>query len=143
MRSPRVWIRNVTQEAMRAQQNMQTWLFISVFSLERDSPSARVYLFLLLVTTSLRKIAILGLGNCTRWFFDMTLLQFVSKARHEAGWEGCLAFVGYNSSGTFGKKLVVVRTVVMEYVSVKRKKKLLLPTGLALVKENGIISNTS
>lgn len=51
--------------------------------------------------------------------------------------------MGYNSSGTFGKKLVVVRTVVMEYVSVKRKKKLLLPTGLALVKENGIISNTS
>lgn len=109
MRSPRVWIRNVTQEAVRAQQNMQTWLFISVFSLERDSSSARFYLFLLLVTTSLRKIVIPGLGNCTRWFFDMTLFQFVSKAKHEAGREGCLAFVGYNSSGTFGRKLVVMK----------------------------------
>lgn len=34
-----------------------------------------------------------------------------------------------------------MRTVVMEYVSVKRKKKLLLPADLALVKENGIISD--
>lgn len=73
----------------------------------------------------------------------MTLLQFVSKAKHEAGREGCLAFVGYNSSGTFGKKLVVMRTVVVEYVSVKRKRKLLLPADLALMKENGVISSIS
>lgn len=73
----------------------------------------------------------------------MTLLQFVSEAKHETGRESCLAFVGYNSSGTFGKKVVVMRTVVMEYVSVKRKKKLLLPADLALMKENGMISNIS
>lgn len=36
-----------------------------------------------------------------------------------------------------------MKTVVVEYVSVKRKKKLLLPADLALMKENGVVSNIS
>lgn len=70
------------------------------------------FYFFLLVTTSLRKLAIHSLGNCPRWFYSMTLLQFVSKTKHELRWKGYLAFVGYNSSGTFGKKLVVMRICV-------------------------------
>lgn len=83
---------------------MQTLLFSSILSLERDSAAAGFCLFSLLVTTSLRKIVIHGLGNCPRWFYNMTLLQFVSKTKHELRWKGSLALVGCNSSGTFGKK---------------------------------------
>lgn len=96
----------------RKRQNMQTLLFFLVFSLERALIVSKVLfvcLFLLLFTTSSRKIAVHDLGNCPRWFYSMTLLQFVSKTKHELGWKDYLAFVGYNSSGTFGKKLVVMK----------------------------------
>lgn len=111
MRSPREWSRNVTQEAVKGKgKYANLTVFLSLFP--RVGLIISMVLFVSAATTSLRKIAIPGLGNCTRWFYNMTLLQFVSNSKHEQGWEGCLAFVGYNSSGIFGKKLLVMRICV-------------------------------
>lgn len=110
MRSPREWIRNVTWEAVKEKAKYaDLTVFLSLLSREGTYRQQGFVCFLLPVTTSLRKLTIHSLGNCLRWFYSMTLLQFVWKTKHELGWKGYLAFVGYNSPGTFGKKLVVMR----------------------------------
>lgn len=72
----------------------------------------------------------------------MTLLQFVSEAKHETGRESCLAFVGYNSSD-FWKEGGGHEDSGHGICICEKERKLLLPADLALMKENGMISNIS
>lgn len=140
-RSPREWIRNTTQEIVKgkAKYANPSFLFFSPPSLlSREGLTISKVLFVFTATTSLRKIVIPGLGNCTRWFYSMTLLQFVSKTKCEPGWEGYLAFVEYNSSGTFGKKIMFIRIYICG-----KKDNTFASKSCSCMKENGIICSIS